>query len=122
MITSHHLHLHLAVSLLTILTYYFRNFHLLCSNIYLSGEETLIDKRRRKVNTLCIKYRVPQRRQSLSVSFALFFVFYLRRNIPVDGLRYGTWSESESESERLDICRPASAPVCYDRPIAAHMI
>ena len=36
-----HLHLHLAVTLLTILTYYFLNFlvHLLCSNIHLSEKE-----------------------------------------------------------------------------------
>jgi hypothetical protein len=37
------------LSLLTILTYYFRNFFfwdLLCSNIYLSGKEALISKRR----------------------------------------------------------------------------
>jgi hypothetical protein len=44
----HHLHFHLAVSLLTILTYYFHNsfVHLLCSNIYLSGKEAVISKRR----------------------------------------------------------------------------
>lgn len=76
---DHHdyLHLHFAVSLLTILTYYFRNFlvHLLCSNIYSSGKDALISKRKARRLNPCIAWQYPNaltKRLQLSESMITF--------------------------------------------------